>query len=39
MLEKFEQYKIKNMKFICGGQDAVDATRPKNKPPRPPSGI
>ncbi len=36
MLEKLIQYKIKNLKVIRGG---LDATRPTNKPPKPPVGI
>jgi len=36
MLEKFEQYKIKKPRVICGGQDAIP---PTHKPPKPPVGI
>lgn len=36
MLEKFEQNTIKNATEIFGG---LDATRPTNKPAKPPKGI
>jgi len=36
MLEKLQQYKIKNGKAIYGD---LDANPPKNKPARPPSGL